>query len=250
MDPNLSTYRQTAIAQHNLSMWLGDSTQNLGDSLRATVTGLEVVGVPSKDELVNSSSYFSSLIGRLPELATSFHYVLGDALLELEARYGTEAMDDAISERIKNVPTSRVLDIVRVCRTIPKPDRLTTFTASEEVSNHWRKLSPEERREVIEFARDGEAVTIENESGKTVEKRDRSCQEIRAFCNEKTGKVKPPNLNATLRDPTHDAERLRLAEEVCRQAAAFAVENPRYVSSGLSESLSAWEAHMATKEPA
>jgi hypothetical protein len=232
--------------------WLSDLPTALPSCFRASRDGLSIVegSVPTIQDFESGVSTMSALVEVAKKMKGSFNLMLGDALRLTAQFFGPEEAERLKGEYIQhNGRVEHTVDeIQRVCESFPAPEDRDglDFTHLQLLLPQKKKLSEEEFVELVEWARDGEATVLNEE---VVAKKPKTCSQLRTRIQEMSGK--PANVSPVLRDPTHDAERLKLAEGVCRSLLEIRDTLPArwtLMPPAVAEGVEAWEKYLHQKE--
>ncbi len=236
------------VAHHLNSTWLSDLPTALPPCFRASRDGLFIVegSVPTIQDFEAGVSTMSALVEVAKKMKGSFNLMLGDLLRFAEKFYGAEEVERLKGEYIQHNGRVEhtVGEIKRVCDKFPEAeDRVgLDFTHLQLLMPQEHKLSEESFKELVEWTRDGEEVIL---NGVVVAKKPKPCSQLRTRIQEMSGK--PANVSPVLRDPTHDAERLKLAEGVCRSLLEIRDTLPArwtLIPPAVAEGVEAWELHL------
>jgi hypothetical protein len=240
------------VAHHLNSTWLSDLPTALPPCFRASRDGLFIVegSVPTIQDFEAGVSTMSALVEVAKKMKGSFNLMLGDALRLAAQFFGPEEAERLKGEYIQhNGRVEHTVDeIQRVCESFPAPEDRDglDFTHLQLLLPQKKKLSEEEFGELVEWARDGEATVLNDE---VVAKKPKPCSQLRTRIQELSGKA--ANVSPVLRDPTHDAERLKLAEGVCRSLLEIRDGLPArwaILPRSVVESFVEWELHVEPKK--
>jgi hypothetical protein len=240
------------VAHHLNSTWISDLPTALPSCFRASRDGLSLVegAVPTIQDFEAGVSTMSALVEVAKKMKGSFNLMLGDALRLAAQFFGPEEAERLKGEYIQhNGRVEHTVDeIQRVCESFPAPEDRDglDFTHLQLLLPQKKKLSEDEFGELVEWARDGESTVLNEE---VVAKKPRTCSQLRTRIQELSGK--PANVSPVLRDPTHDAERLKLAEGVCRSLLEIRDALPArwaLMPPVVAEGVQAWELYSKEKE--
>jgi hypothetical protein len=232
--------------------WLSDLPTALPPCFRASRDGLFIVegSVPTIQDFESGVSTMSALVEVAKKMKGSFNLMLGDALRLTAQFFGPEEAERLKGEYIQhNGRVEHTVDeIQRVCESFPAPEDRDglDFTHLQLLLPQKKKLSEEEFVELVEWARDGEATVLNEE---VVAKKPKTCSQLRTRIQEMSGK--PANVSPVLLDPTHDAERMKLAEGVCRSLLEIRDGLPArwtLIPPAVAEGVEAWEKYLNQKE--
>ena len=256
MTANNTIAAKEQVAHHLTSTWLGDLPAALPECFQVSRCGLSVKDgfSPSKADFEHGVALTSSMLGVTKSLRSSFNLILGDMLRLLEVHYGQEESERIKGEYITDngIDRDTLNQIQKVCEGFPaEEDRdHLTFTHLQLLlpkKHDYLKgeISKEDFQGWMETARDGEKTIL---NGEVVATRPLATAKLRAKMQEAAGKV--PKVKATLSDPTHDADRLRLAEDTCKALLEIRDKLPArwsLVPPSVAQAVEAWEAHMDQK---